>query len=199
MIQRSISKRMWGIMAVVALLVSVIGTPGVSWAHARIATANPANGATVQPGLGELIINYTEDVSVDQSTAVVNMTDGTLVASTASIDRANRKKMTIKMASPLKSGTYVIKWHTVTEDDNGIADGTLNFTVAGTPAPKCVTFDQTKRSACGRFLEYWNANGGLAQQGYPISAEMQEKSDTDGKTYTVQYFERAVFEKHPEN
>lgn len=28
---------------------------------------------------------------------------------------------------------------------------------------------------------------------------MQEVSDTDGKTYTVQYFERAVFEMHPEN
>jgi hypothetical protein len=24
-------------------------------------------------------------------------------------------------------------------------------------------------------------------------------SQTDGKPYTVQYFERAVFEKHPEN
>ncbi|HEX8218280.1 MAG TPA: N-acetylmuramoyl-L-alanine amidase, partial [Chloroflexia bacterium] len=27
---------------------------------------------------------------------------------------------------------------------------------------------------------------------------MEEKSLTDGKTYTVQYFERAVFEQHPE-
>ena len=27
----------------------------------------------------------------------------------------------------------------------------------------------------------------------------QETSDLDGKTYTVQYFERAVFEFHPEN
>src|SRR4051795_2643638 len=61
------------------------------------------------------------------------------------------------------------------------------------------TFPETGKTVSGRFLEYWNANGGLAQQGYPISAEMQEKSDTDGKTYTVQYFERAVFEKHPEN
>jgi hypothetical protein len=26
-----------------------------------------------------------------------------------------------------------------------------------------------------------------------------EKSDLDGKTYKVQYFERAVFEHHPEN
>ena len=61
------------------------------------------------------------------------------------------------------------------------------------------TFPETGQTVKGRFLEYWNANGGLPQQGYPISAEIQEKSDTDGKTYTVQYFERAVFESHPEN
>src|SRR6476469_9243637 len=61
------------------------------------------------------------------------------------------------------------------------------------------TFPETGKSVKGRFLQYWNANGGLAQQGYPISDEMQEKSDTDGKTYTVQYFERAVFELHTEN
>src|SRR5262245_33226382 len=63
----------------------------------------------------------------------------------------------------------------------------------------CQTFPETGKSICGRYLDYWRQNGGLAQQGFPISGEMQEKSDTDGKTYTVQYFERAVFEAHPEN
>lgn len=63
----------------------------------------------------------------------------------------------------------------------------------------CENFKESGRSICGRFLDYWNNNGGLAQQGYPISSEMLEQSDTDGKTYVVQYFERAVFEKHPEN
>jgi len=61
------------------------------------------------------------------------------------------------------------------------------------------TFPETGKTVSGRFLQYWNANGGLAQQGFPISEEMQEKSETDGKTYTVQYFERAVFELHTEN
>jgi YVTN family beta-propeller protein len=37
------------------------------------------------------------------------------------------------------------------------------------------------------------------QQGFPISDEFQEKSSLNGKVYTVQYFERAVFERHPEN
>ncbi len=60
-------------------------------------------------------------------------------------------------------------------------------------------FDETGKSVGGLFLDYWDAHGGLAQQGLPISDEFQEKSDLDGKTYTVQYFERAVFELHPEN
>jgi hypothetical protein len=48
-------------------------------------------------------------------------------------------------------------------------------------------------------LQYWQQNGGLAQQGYPISNEFVERSELDGKEYRVQYFERAVFEMHPEN
>lgn len=59
-------------------------------------------------------------------------------------------------------------------------------------------FPETGKAVSGRFLQYWNTHGALAQQGYPISGEMQERSDTDGKSYTVQYFERAVFEMHPE-
>ncbi|MDQ6694723.1 MAG: erythromycin esterase family protein [Chloroflexota bacterium] len=59
-------------------------------------------------------------------------------------------------------------------------------------------FPETGHSVQGRFLIYWQEHYGLAQQGYPISEELPERSDIDGKTYTVQYFERAVFEYHPE-
>jgi hypothetical protein len=61
------------------------------------------------------------------------------------------------------------------------------------------TFTETGKTVKGKFLAYWNAHGGLAQQGLPISDEMQDVSNLDGKSYTVQYFERAVFELHPEN
>jgi hypothetical protein len=63
----------------------------------------------------------------------------------------------------------------------------------------CQTFSETGHTVCGRFLQYWRDHGGLAQQGFPLSGAFQEVSDTDGKTYTVQYFERAIFEMHPEN
>ncbi|HEX9988654.1 MAG TPA: hypothetical protein VGE45_09280 [Chloroflexia bacterium] len=61
------------------------------------------------------------------------------------------------------------------------------------------TFPETGKTVSGRFFTYWEGHGGLAQQGYPITEEIQETSATDGKIYTVQYFERAVFEYHPEN
>ncbi len=63
---------------------------------------------------------------------------------------------------------------------------------------QCQAFKETGKNVCGRFLQYWQQNGGLFQQGFPISDEFQEISDVNGQTYTVQYFERAVFEKHPE-
>lgn len=76
---------------------------------------------------------------------------------------------------------------------------------AGTPeqrqnsSPGFQIFPQTGKRVGGKFLEYWQRNGGLAQQGLPISEEFTERSDLDGRDYTVQYFERAVFELHPEN
>src|SRR5262249_42081216 len=63
----------------------------------------------------------------------------------------------------------------------------------------CQTFSQTGHKVCGRFLQYWNEHGGLAQQGYPLSEEFTETSSLNGKPYTVQYFEPARFQLHPEN
>ncbi|MFL5731959.1 MAG: PQQ-dependent sugar dehydrogenase [Chloroflexia bacterium] len=76
-------------------------------------------------------------------------------------------------------------------------------TVTPAPAPQLPgsgsrTFKETGKTVTGIFLNYWNSHGGLAQQGYPISNLLQEVSDLNGKPYTVQYFERAVFEYHPE-
>ena len=71
-------------------------------------------------------------------------------------------------------------------------------------------FPETGHTVRGRFLAHWWAHGldlgdqgvsereSLALFGYPISGEFEQRLE-DGKTYTVQYFERARFEHHPEN
>ncbi len=61
------------------------------------------------------------------------------------------------------------------------------------------TFPETGKTVSGRFLQVWESRGGVYQQGYPITERFAEQSDTDGHVYFVQYFERSVFEEHPEN
>lgn len=64
--------------------------------------------------------------------------------------------------------------------------------------PTSVYFAETGHTLSNAFLTYWRDNGGLAIFGFPISEEFVEVSPTDGKPYTVQYFERNRFEYHPE-
>ncbi|HEX8597945.1 MAG TPA: hypothetical protein VF952_05445 [Chloroflexia bacterium] len=76
------------------------------------------------------------------------------------------------------------------------------YPTAQVPDPKdpdVTYFAAVGHTLRGAFRDYWQRNGGLPQFGYPLTEEYREVSPTDGKTYTVQWFERARFEHHPEN
>lgn len=80
--------------------------------------------------------------------------------------------------------------------------------IAGNPGgDDCAFFSETGHSLCGRFLDYWQRHGldmgddgvsyreSVALFGYPIS-EVFVDPETG---YESQYFERAIFEYHPEH
>ncbi len=69
---------------------------------------------------------------------------------------------------------------------------------AADAAPAEVCFPPTGFCVRDRFLAYWQAHGGLAINGYPLTIERRERLE-DGNEYTVQYFERVRLELHPEN
>jgi hypothetical protein len=62
---------------------------------------------------------------------------------------------------------------------------------------EAIFFPQTMHNLSGGFRAYWQKFGDLSVFGFPISEEFKEKNPDNGKTYTVQYFERARFEWHP--
>ncbi|HST05435.1 MAG TPA: hypothetical protein VLQ48_11985 [Chloroflexia bacterium] len=68
-----------------------------------------------------------------------------------------------------------------------------------TSTDTAIYFPETQHSLSEPFLSYWVKTGGLGVFGYPISEQFTEKSATDGKNYTVQYFQRNRLEYHPEN
>jgi hypothetical protein len=88
-----------------------------------------------------------------------------------------------------------------------------DFDQAAGPQDDCLYFEQTGHNVCGELLTAWRTEGidlnldgisgnsdaeSLALFGLPISGEISETL-SDGNEYTVQYFERARFERHPEN
>jgi hypothetical protein len=86
-------------------------------------------------------------------------------------------------------GTYMVQ---------GRVDGAFARIAGINPGPDLTYFEPVGHSLGGSFLSYWSRYGGLPIFGYPLSEPFEEVSATDGKTYLVQYFERARFEYHPE-
>jgi LPXTG-site transpeptidase (sortase) family protein len=66
------------------------------------------------------------------------------------------------------------------------------------PRAGALYFAETRHTLAGSFAAFWQQNGSTATFGYPISEEFVETNAEDGRAYTVQYFERARFELHPE-
>ncbi|MBK9715404.1 MAG: VanW family protein [Kouleothrix sp.] len=71
--------------------------------------------------------------------------------------------------------------------------------IASNPGGDRTYFPESGHTLGGAFRGFWAGRGGLAAFGYPISEEFGEVNPQDGQFYTVQYFERARFELHPEN
>lgn len=69
----------------------------------------------------------------------------------------------------------------------------------GDTEPGQLYFAETGHTLRNAFKRHWLDTGGLAQYGFPVSEEFYEVNPDDGKTYVVQYFERARFEWHPEH
>ncbi|GIV98088.1 MAG: hypothetical protein KatS3mg057_2745 [Herpetosiphonaceae bacterium] len=64
--------------------------------------------------------------------------------------------------------------------------------------PNARFFPETGHTISGRFLSYWEDNGGLMVFGYPLT-EAHLETTSSGERLRVQYFERQRFERHREN
>ncbi len=70
--------------------------------------------------------------------------------------------------------------------------------VAASAGDDPLYFPETGHTLRGKFRQFWEANGGLAVFGYPISEEIHEPDANGQRLLKVQYFERQRFEYHPE-
>lgn len=126
-------------LAAATLLTLLVALPVI--AHADLASAIPADGATLDAPPAEITLTFTEGLSASKASfKVVDASGATVLTARPAKDGA--ASMTAD-GSALAPGAYTIKW-TAAAQDGHTTRGQLRFTVAApTPAPATPAPDPT--------------------------------------------------------
>jgi methionine-rich copper-binding protein CopC len=122
------------VAAVASAALLILLAPGAVLGHAELATATPADKATVAPPT-EVVLTFTETLDPSKSSIKLADAGGQIVAEGSTVDTADTK--TMRLATPnLATGTYTVRWISASAQDGDLDHGTTTFTVdAASPPP----------------------------------------------------------------
>jgi methionine-rich copper-binding protein CopC len=102
---------------------------GAALAHADLASADPAAGATVKTAPTAISITFTEEVEPKFSGIEVRDADGKRVDDGAAHTASDNEKLLSVGLKPLTPGTYKVIWHATAAGDSHKTKGSYAFTV----------------------------------------------------------------------
>jgi len=118
-----------------ALMLLSIFSVGSASAHAHLVSSNPSDGEVLTAEPATVSAVYEEETSLTKTTFDVyygkDASTATQMVAQGKVDVNQRTNVSASLPPGLGDGVYMVKWHTLTEDDNGMVDGTFSFTVAG--------------------------------------------------------------------
>lgn len=99
-----------------------------AFAHAHLASATPADKATVAAAPKEIDLTFTEGLELKFSgVEVVGPTKDKIKTGDATLSK-DGKALTIPVTDTLKPGTYTVDWHALSVDGHK-SNGSTSFTV----------------------------------------------------------------------
>jgi len=117
-----------------AVLLLTIVLAGSASAHAHLKSSTPSDGEVLTAEPATVSAVYEEETSLTKTTFDVSYakdaTGAPRSVAQGTVDVNTRTNVSAALPAGLGDGVYTVKWHTVTEDDNGVVDGTFSFTVA---------------------------------------------------------------------
>ncbi|HUS14824.1 MAG TPA: copper resistance CopC family protein [Chloroflexia bacterium] len=145
-----------------ALLLPALHGVRPALAHAKVVGSTPADGSKLTAPPARVVVQFSEDLRVDASTMTISRLDGGRAdAGDAAVARADRRSMSVGVASALP-GVYTVHWHAVADEDNGITEGSITYTVVAD-----VSAEATPSAAGGAAGAF--TSGTLAQSPLPAS------------------------------
>jgi hypothetical protein len=122
-------------VATIALASAVFISPAASFAHSKIASSTPAEGATVAKPRA-LTLNFTEALLTPTAVASIVMTampgvknHGEMVIRNFTPSWSNNNRtLTLKLREPLRTGSYQVRWQAAGADGHRMT-GKVSFSV----------------------------------------------------------------------
>jgi copper transport protein len=114
-------------LAVVAAALAVVAgcwSAGGVAAHAELLEITPADGQLLDAAPAEVVLRWSEPVSLTGGSARV-LDDGATVVSDAA--RADGATLTIPITGALRDGTYTVAWSVISEDSHPISGATVFY------------------------------------------------------------------------
>ena len=123
--------RQWSRLLILTAMMAVITMIGANEvaAHAQFKSSDPAPNAIVNKAPIQIMLVFSEETSATKSGGSVTDASGATVSTGFKVDLNARTNITIALKPNLPNGIYTVQWNTLTEEDNGMANGTFIFTV----------------------------------------------------------------------
>jgi methionine-rich copper-binding protein CopC len=125
------------IACVVLACAAVAFSTAVATGHAQLVSSDPPDGGTLPATPYTLTATFSEELTPDGSSLVVQDAAGAQVAA-GTVSTQDDKQMAVELPQ-LGTGRYTVLWTAVTADDKAIERGTYSFNVgsaATSPAPQ---------------------------------------------------------------
>ncbi len=156
----------------------------------KFANPLPRNGSQV--AAGDLLISLAAfSDATELTTFNLKVNDSKL--NTPEIKPGVNERTIAKTRRSFSPGIYKVEAEAVDSDgERAIYQWSFTVLAAGQGSPDTLFFKETELYVFAPFADYWTKNGGLAIFGLPITPDFER----DGRT--VQWFERARFERNPQ-
>ncbi|HEY8988410.1 MAG TPA: copper resistance CopC family protein, partial [Candidatus Limnocylindrales bacterium] len=123
------------VTALAALLLLMALGSTIVLGHAELATASPADKATVTGSPPEIVFTFTEPVVPAKSSLKLVDNRGKIVAEGSTVDPTDAKTMRLTLGAQ-PPGTYTVRWTTASALDGDLDHGITTFTIAAaSPSP----------------------------------------------------------------
>lgn len=112
-----------------AIVVGALWAPQLTWAHARLTKATPADGAALSQAPTVVVLAFNEAPELEFSKVSVIGPDGNVLVERVPLQGGDQNSLKIPLPPPLAAGSYTVRYRILSVDGH-LVEGKTAFSLA---------------------------------------------------------------------